>query len=251
MFLYILAHGKGYRDVTTIFNHSLQTVCHYVKEVLCAVVTLSMRLTLQSTNYNDGVEPHMPNLSNHPLFGDCIDAIDGMHVKVVLSRHERLNFMGRKGGLTQNVLAACDFNLCFTFMLAGYSDNTHDARILACDIHNLEIHFPLSASGKYYLVDSGFAHRPGCVETKMEDLGLEPRYPFPMQVAIVVATLGVHNFLRLAGLVDEEFTRAEVDEDAIEVELLDAEDEMHAEINAPKMQQSEWDRLRDYMAQQP
>lgn len=61
-----------------------------------------------------------------------------------------------------------------------------------------------------------------------------PSYPFPTQVAIVIATMGIHNFLRRLGVVDEAFTRAEVDEDAVEVEFSDAEDEMHSEMNAPK-----------------
>lgn len=43
--------------------------------------------------------------------------------------------------------------------------------------------------------------------------------------------------------------RAEEDENAVEVELPNAEDEMHAEMNALKMQRNNWDRLRDYMAQ--
>ncbi|XP_022843271.1 uncharacterized protein LOC111366808 [Olea europaea var. sylvestris] len=302
MFLCILAHGKGYRQVTTIFNHSLETVCHYVKEVLRAIVALSTRLIRLSENYNDGVEPHRLDLSKHPLFEDCIGAIDGTHVKAMLPRYERVNFIGRKGVPTQNVLAACDFNLFFTFVLAGYSGNTHDACMLARAIHDSKIHFPLPALGKYYLVDSGFAHRPrymapykgsdilyhfqqfrdertgshrrfrntrekfnfrhsscrnvierafGVWKERWKILDRMPRYPFRTQIAIVVATMGIHNFMRRSGVVDAAFTRAKVDEDAAEVELPNVEDEIQAEIHASKIQRSEWDRLQDYMAQQP
>ncbi|XP_022851889.1 uncharacterized protein LOC111373569 [Olea europaea var. sylvestris] len=301
MFLCILAHRKGYRQVTTIFNHSLETVCHYVKEVLRAVVVLSARMIRPSENY-DGVEPHRPNLSKHSLFEDCIGAIDGTHVKAVLPRHDRVNFIGWKGVPTQNVLAACDFNLCFTFVLAGYSGNTHDARMLARAIHDPKIHFPLPAPRKYYLVDSGFAHRPGYMapykgsdilyhfqqfrdertgrrhrfrnarekfnfrhsscknvierafgvwKERWKILDRMPSYPFRTQVAIVVAMMGIHNFMRRSGVVDAAFTRAEVDEDVAEVELPNVEDETQAEMHAPEIQRSEWDRLRDYMAQQP
>ncbi|KAL2460619.1 hypothetical protein Adt_44039 [Abeliophyllum distichum] len=106
MFLFILAHGKGYRQ-------------------------------------------------------DCIGAIDGTHVKAVLPASERLHFIGRKGYPSQNVLAACDFNMCFTFVLPGTTGNVHDSRILARAIHSVDINFPQPANGKYYLVDSGFAHRSG------------------------------------------------------------------------------------------
>ncbi|XP_022889066.1 uncharacterized protein LOC111404502 [Olea europaea var. sylvestris] len=161
MFLCILAHGKGYRQVTTIFNHSLQTVCQFFKEVLRAVMSLSERIIRPTHNYNDGVEPHKPDPNKHPLFQDCIGAIDGTHVRAMLPRHERVNFIGRKGIPTQNLLAACDFNLCFTFVLVGYTGNMHDARILAHAIYSPEIEFPQPATGKYYLVDFDFAHRPG------------------------------------------------------------------------------------------
>jgi hypothetical protein len=40
-------------------------------------------------------------------------------------------FMGRKHTTTQNVLAAIDFNLRFTYVLAGLEDSAHDALILS------------------------------------------------------------------------------------------------------------------------
>lgn len=46
-------------------------------------------------------------------------------------------------------------------MLASTTENTHDARILARAIHSPEINFSLPVIGKYYMVDSSFAHRLG------------------------------------------------------------------------------------------
>jgi hypothetical protein len=43
--------------------------------------------------------------------------------------------MGRKHTTTQNVMAAVDFDLWFTYVLAGWEGSAHDARILA---HALE-----------------------------------------------------------------------------------------------------------------
>lgn len=56
--------------------------------------------------------------------------------------------------------------------------------------------------------------------------------------------------LRKYGVVDENFRRAKEDDDEAEVKLSSAEDEMYAEMHAPKMQRSEWDKLRNYLAQQ-
>ena len=40
-------------------------------------------------------------------------------------------FRGRKHTITQNVLAAVDFDLRFTYVLAGWEGSTHDALILS------------------------------------------------------------------------------------------------------------------------
>ncbi|KAL2541559.1 putative harbinger transposase-derived nuclease [Abeliophyllum distichum] len=161
MFLFILAYGKGYRQVRTLFDHSLQTIHHYFGVVLRAVVKLVAKIIKPKTNYNDSPPNHRPCPTRHPYFQDCIGAIDGTHVKAVFPASERLHLIGRKGYPSQNVLAACDFNMCFTFVLPGTTGNVHDSRILARAIHSADINFPQPANGKYYLVDSGFAHRPG------------------------------------------------------------------------------------------
>ncbi|XP_021317212.1 protein ALP1-like [Sorghum bicolor] len=68
-------------------------------------------------------------------------------------------FRGSKNHPTQNVLAAVDFDLKFTYVLAGWEGSAHDATILA---DALERHDGLRvAPGKFYLVDAGYACRPG------------------------------------------------------------------------------------------
>ncbi|KAL2506027.1 putative harbinger transposase-derived nuclease [Abeliophyllum distichum] len=161
MFLFILAHGKGYRQVRTVFGHSLQIIHHYFGVVLRAVVKLGAKIIKPKSDYNDSPPDHRPSPTRHPYFQDCIGAIDGTHVKTVLPASERLQFIGRKGYPSQIVLAACDFNMCFMFVLPGTTGNVHDNRILARAIHSADINFSEPANGKYYLVDLGFVHRPG------------------------------------------------------------------------------------------
>ncbi|XP_022859012.1 uncharacterized protein LOC111379810 [Olea europaea var. sylvestris] len=301
MFLCILAHGKGYRQVQTLFNHSLETVGHYFKLVLLAVLEFSQRVIRPDPNYNNYAEHHVPNLNKHPIFRDCIGAIDRTHVRAVLPREQRVSFIGRKGIPTQNVLAVCDFNLCFTYVLAGTTGNSHDARILARAIDNPELEFPHPAPGKYYLVDSGFAHRPGYMapyrgsdilyhfqqfydgdtgrrrnfrnargkfnfrhsscrnvierafgvwKSRWKILDRMPSYAFDVQTHVVIATMGIHNFLRRAGVVNEAFVQAETDPDAAEVELPSTRDEASAKMNAPESRRDEWNMFGDYLAQQ-
>jgi hypothetical protein len=47
-----------------------------------------------------------------------------------VSRNQRAAFLGRKHTTTQNILAAVDFDLRFTYVLAGWEGSAHDALIL-------------------------------------------------------------------------------------------------------------------------
>ena len=58
-------------------------------------------------------------------------AIHGTHVIARVPKRHRAAFMGRKHTTTQNVLAVVDFDLRFTYVLAGWDGSAHDARILA------------------------------------------------------------------------------------------------------------------------
>ncbi|XP_039141252.1 putative nuclease HARBI1 [Dioscorea cayenensis subsp. rotundata] len=90
---------------------------------------------------------------------DCIGALDGTHIHASVPASEVVAFRGRKPYPTQNVLDAVDFNLRFTYVLAGWEGSAHDALVLR---DALERPNGLSVpEGKYYLVDAGYATRPG------------------------------------------------------------------------------------------
>ena len=77
----------------------------------------------------------------------CIGAIDGTHVPCVPLRDNADAWINRKGQQTQNVLAACSFDMRFTFMLAGYEGSCHDSRMLdeAIALYG----FPIPPQGKH------------------------------------------------------------------------------------------------------
>jgi len=60
-----------------------------------------------------------------------VGAIDGTHILARVPAISRAAFLGRKHTTTQNVLAAVDFDLRFTYVLAGWEGSAHDALILA------------------------------------------------------------------------------------------------------------------------
>ena len=76
----------------------------------------------------------------------CIGAIDGTHIPCVPRRGNANAQINRKKHHSQNVLAACSFDMKFTYMLVGYEGSCHDARMLdeAIAFHG----FPIPPPGK-------------------------------------------------------------------------------------------------------
>ena len=63
-------------------------------------------------------------------FSDCIGAIDGTHFKIHL-KGLPVAWRNRKGYYLQNVLAACDFDGNFLYVLARWEGSIHDSRAVS------------------------------------------------------------------------------------------------------------------------
>ena len=61
---------------------------------------------------------------------DCVRVIDGTHVRASVPPEIQGRFRSRKDGTTQNVLAAINFDLKFTYVLAGWEGSAHNSRVL-------------------------------------------------------------------------------------------------------------------------
>ncbi|CAI0462705.1 unnamed protein product [Linum tenue] len=88
---------------------------------------------------------------------DCIGAVGGSHFRVKVHRDDQTRFRGCKEWPTQNVLATCNFDLQFTYVLAGWEGTASDSRIIKNAFarpHGLVI-----PEGKYYLGDGGLMLR--------------------------------------------------------------------------------------------
>ena len=80
---------------------------------------------------------------------NCIGAIDGTHVRACVPQENQIPFIGRKGIPTQNIMAACSFDMQFTFVWAGWEGSAHDTRIFYEAIGNTNIQFPQPPEGIY------------------------------------------------------------------------------------------------------
>jgi hypothetical protein len=67
-----------------------------------------------------------------------------MHILLELQPRYR----NRKGTLSQNVLAVCNFDMHFVYILAGWEGSAHDARVLTDAIAHKGFKTP---AGKYWL----------------------------------------------------------------------------------------------------
>ncbi|XP_071680347.1 protein ALP1-like [Lolium perenne] len=128
----------------------------YFKEVLYAIGKLrgEMIKPSSSTIPTKIAESHRW----FPYFKDCVGAIDGTHITTKVRRSHSLSYIGRKHYNSQNVLAAVDFNMKFTYVLAGCEGSTHDATILVDSLERvdgLKVY-----EGKLYLADAGYACHP-------------------------------------------------------------------------------------------
>jgi hypothetical protein len=74
-------------------------------------------------------------------------------------RSQSASYRGRKHYTSQNVLAAVDFNMKFTYVLAGWEGSAHDDNILSDNLNHPDgINIP---DGKFYLGHAVYAYRSG------------------------------------------------------------------------------------------
>ena len=78
---------------------------------------------------------------------NCVGAIDGTHVRACIPSANQIPFIGRKGVPTQNVMAACSFDMQFMFVWAGWEGSAHDTRIFLEAIDSSNIKFPKPPEG--------------------------------------------------------------------------------------------------------
>ena len=79
-------------------------------------------------------------------------AIDGTHIDAFVPDDAVACYRNRKGSLSQNVLAACTFNLWFSYVLPGWEGSAADG----CVFDNAQLESLAISPGTYFLADAGF-----------------------------------------------------------------------------------------------
>uniref|UniRef100_A0A803LIU8 DDE Tnp4 domain-containing protein n=2 Tax=Chenopodium quinoa TaxID=63459 RepID=A0A803LIU8_CHEQI len=199
----------------------------------------SVRMSVKEQVVKPPTTSIQPEIQNNPRFfpwcEDFIGAIDGTHVRASVPIEIQDRFCGRKGGITQNVLAAVDFDAKCTYVLGSWEGSAHDSKVLN-DALSRGFKIP---EGKYYLADAGFGSHKGLMppyrktrhhlkeytknppeneqelfnlqhssirmvverafgilKARFPVLDAEPFWSFKTQVDVVLACCVIHNFLR-------------------------------------------------------
>jgi hypothetical protein len=146
MFLWIVGGPQSFSQAENRFVRSTWTVHMKFSEVLKCLCKLG----------KENIKPRDPTFSTEheklrddrfwPHFKGAIGAIDGSHVQVVVPNDEVVNHTCRHGYTPQNILAICDFDMRFTFAVAGWPGSAHDTRILNHALSNFDS-FPVPPKG--------------------------------------------------------------------------------------------------------
>lgn len=152
-FLYIVGQGSGYRAVATLFKRPLGTISESFHVSLAAILSMYPEV-VKEPDYTATPHRIARNPKFFPFFKDCVGALDGSHIKAYVTG-ETKPYRNRKGDLSQNVLAVVDFNMLFTYVLAGWEGSAADITVLyhARDMEGFGSNLP---EGKYYLADAGY-----------------------------------------------------------------------------------------------
>ena len=125
IFLFALT-GHSNRQTCECWQHSGDSVSKCVHEVICAIMNCSSELFVVE-DANPGVQARIQNNANYSrYFQHCIGALDGTHIPAVVGADAAGPFRDRKGNISQNVLAVVNFEMNFTFVLAGWEGSAHE-----------------------------------------------------------------------------------------------------------------------------
>jgi hypothetical protein len=91
-----------------------------------------------------------------PYFDNYIGAIDGTHVPVVVPAQHVVQHTGRHGYTSQNMLAVCDFDMRFTFVVAGWPGLVHDMRVFKDALDKYGDKYPHPPQGIGFLYELFF-----------------------------------------------------------------------------------------------
>ncbi|TYK02222.1 putative nuclease HARBI1 [Cucumis melo var. makuwa] len=150
IFFHIVAHDVKNRVARRHFARSGETMSRHFNAVFNAVLRLHEIFLKQP----DPVT-HSCSHEKWQWFQNCLDALDGTHIKVNVSMIDRPRYRSRKGDITKNVHGVSSQNGEFIFVMPRWGGSTSYSRVLR-DVVSLKVQ-----KGYYYLCDAGYPNAEG------------------------------------------------------------------------------------------
>ena len=150
IFLTIIGNSLSQRVCHVMWGRGPTVIHQALHEVASAICKLSQKYI---KGFTDDPSPYIqgrPDLA--PYFKDAVGAVDGTHIPAVLPARKQAKFRSYKGGVSQNVMACCDFEGHFRYVLVGWEGTAHDSRVWR-DAKSRGFRLP---PGKYMLADAGY-----------------------------------------------------------------------------------------------
>ncbi|KAH6785500.1 hypothetical protein C2S51_037955 [Perilla frutescens var. frutescens] len=154
-FLIIVGHNDRFFNISQRFSRLHFATSQNFNKTLKALNTIAPDMMVKPST---GIPAKIQESTRfNPFFKDCIRAIDGTHIPTTVPGREVSSFRNRHGTQSHNILAACNFDLQFMYVLSGWEGSAHDSRLLNHALSRRNgFHVP---QGKYFLVDCGFANQ--------------------------------------------------------------------------------------------
>ncbi|KAH6802699.1 nuclease HARBI1-like protein [Perilla frutescens var. frutescens] len=208
-FLIIVGHNDRYCNVRQRFGRSHFTTSQNFNKTLKTLNTIAPDMMVKpSTAIPAKIQESTKFMS---FFKDCIGAINGTHIPAMVRGREVSSFCNCHGMQSQNVLAACNFDLQFIYVLSGWEGSAHDSKLFLDALsrrNGLQV-----PQGKYFLVDCVFANRrqflaPLCgVRYHLKDFGGQGRHPRNASELFNLRHASLRNVIeRIFGVLKSRFT---------------------------------------------
>ncbi|XXG46820.1 hypothetical protein AAC387_Pa02g1565 [Persea americana] len=154
-FVHTITHNVRNRTNSFRFGRSGETInCHFHR-VLIAVAQLAPNIIKQAGINTQGIpyfqvliiseeNCHAHIFKTNIMFNDCnslqecVGVIDGTHVPVHVPLATQGPFQNRKGTLSQNVMAACGFDVNFQYVHPSWEGSATNARVLRSSLAHAE-----------------------------------------------------------------------------------------------------------------
>lgn len=149
MFLWTIGAPQSFVQVKNRFERSKGKISRKFNEVLQSIYLLSKDLVKPRDPNFTTIHPRLLDDRFEPHFNNCIGAIDGTHIPVVVPASKVVQHVGRNKYPTQNGLAICDFDMRFALIVAGWPGSAHDMRVFNDALRKYAAIFPHPPPGNF------------------------------------------------------------------------------------------------------